>query len=252
MKGIILAAGRGSRMGCMTDARPKCLTVLAGRSLLDWQLSALKCAGVRDVTVIRGYRKECLRGPGYHTADNERWAETNMVATLQCAHDLLAAGPVVVSYGDIVYHPEHLRALAAARAPIAITYDTLWRSLWGERFEDPSEDVETFEAAAGRLQEIGGRPTDMDAVQGQYMGLLRFTPSGWGQVLDCLAALPAEGRPKLDMTSLLRALLTRDVEIETVGVDGGWCEVDCAQDVAIYTGRLRQPGWAHDWRWSES
>ena len=34
MKGIILAAGRGSRMGVLTDERPKCLTELAGRTLL--------------------------------------------------------------------------------------------------------------------------------------------------------------------------------------------------------------------------
>ncbi len=35
MKAIILAAGRGSRMGMLTDAQPKCMTLLRGKSLLD-------------------------------------------------------------------------------------------------------------------------------------------------------------------------------------------------------------------------
>ena len=38
---VILAAGRGSRLGALTDALPKCLTVVAGRALLDWMLDAL-------------------------------------------------------------------------------------------------------------------------------------------------------------------------------------------------------------------
>ena len=46
MKGIILAAGRGSRMGVLTDERPKCLTVLAGRTLLEWQIEAMRKAGI--------------------------------------------------------------------------------------------------------------------------------------------------------------------------------------------------------------
>ena len=41
MRAIILAAGRGSRMGDLTEEYPKCLTQFAGRTLLEWQLSAM-------------------------------------------------------------------------------------------------------------------------------------------------------------------------------------------------------------------
>src|SRR5688572_14359625 len=113
---IILAAGRGSRMGELTAERPKCLSALAGRPLIDWQLAALESADVPAVTVLRGYRKELLSSPRYAVLDNPAWAETNMVATLCCASDLLAATPCIVSYSDIVYHPDHVRALAASTA----------------------------------------------------------------------------------------------------------------------------------------
>ena len=53
MKAIILAAGRGSRMKGLTDEKPKCLNKLLNRSLFDWQLSALRAAGISNIVVGR-------------------------------------------------------------------------------------------------------------------------------------------------------------------------------------------------------
>ena len=45
MKAIILAAGRGSRMNELTYDKPKCLIEINGKTLLDWQLEAIKSVG---------------------------------------------------------------------------------------------------------------------------------------------------------------------------------------------------------------
>ena len=76
MRGIILAAGRGSRMGDLTDDRPKCLVELAGRSLLSLQRAALAAVGVSRTAIVRGYRGEMLEGMGMELFDNSRWAVT--------------------------------------------------------------------------------------------------------------------------------------------------------------------------------
>lgn len=251
MKAIILAAGRGSRMGERTRDLPKCLATLDGRTLLDWQVSALRAGGIQDVTVVRGYRAETLRGD-FSTLDNSRWSETNMVRTLECAGDLLRTGPCLVSYSDIVYRPGHVRALSSCGADLAITYDTLWHGLWSARFEDPLSDAETFLQEGGRLKVIGGKTRDIADIQGQYMGLLLFRPAGWASAERKLSELgPAADR--LDMTSLLRLLLADGVAVEAVPVAGGWCEADNQDDLAIYEAKLNQPGappWTHDWRWN--
>ena len=67
MKAVILAAGRGSRMGGRTEAKPKCLSVLAGKTLLDWQLEALRAAGIGDIGIVRGYLGETVARPGITT-----------------------------------------------------------------------------------------------------------------------------------------------------------------------------------------
>jgi choline kinase len=254
MKAVILAAGRGSRMGALTGDRPKCLTRIAGRTLLDWQRAALSTAGIRDHVVVCGYRGEMLAGEEYDTIDNPRWADSNMVVSLLAAAPVLESSDCLVSYADIVYHPTIVTALSAAPHPLAIAFDKSWEQLWRDRFAAPLADAESFRATGGRLTEIGARCTSLADIQGQYMGLLKFTPAGWQQLASVLERLPGETVDRLDMTALLRRLIDSGAEIGAIAVSGQWCEVDNADDVALYTRRLAMAersgqGWSHDWRW---
>lgn len=254
---IILAAGRGSRLGAMTDASPKCLVSLGGRTLLDWQIAGFVAAGITRVTLVIGYAADCLRGRGCEVIDNPRWAHGNMVGSLLCARERLLAEPCVVCYSDIVFHPANLADLRDCASDIALTYDRHWLELWRARFADPLQDAESFRAEGGRLREIGHRVTDLSAIGGQFMGLLRFSPSGWRTVESALSALSSADIDRLDTTGLLALLLGAGVEIDTFPVDGRWCEVDCAEDLQLYTARLhdadrRGRAWRHDWRWEAS
>lgn len=253
-RAIILAAGRGSRMRTLTKDKPKCLVEFAGKPLLHWQLAALRAAGLEKIAVVRGYLAETLQDPAYRTFDNPRWAQTNMVATLGCADAWLQADPCVVSYADIVYHPDAVNALQAAPGDIVITYDRLWKQLWSERFENPLADAERFRRAPdGSLLEIGKGAMSLTEIQGQYMGLLKFTPAGWARVRAFLDPLPPAERDKLDMTGLLRRLLAEGVKVATVPVDGRWCEIDSDEDLETYELLLNEPmPWRHDWRWEEA
>jgi len=235
MKAVILAAGRGSRMKGLTDERPKCLVELNGRPLLDRQVAALRGAGCGEVAVVAGYRGDLLEDRGLTVFTNPRWAETNMVVSLTCAAPWLEAEPCLVSYGDIFYTVETARRLAEAEADIAISYDPEWLALWSARFADPLSDAETFRLHPdGTVADIGRRPSGLHEVQGQYMGLLRFTPAGWARVTAHLAAIGLEAAAKLDMTSLLRALIEGGAAVRAVPATGRWGEVDSASDVAFY------------------
>lgn len=240
MRALILAAGRGSRMRHLGDERPKCLVELAGAPLLERQVAALRRGGIGKIGVVRGYRAEMLNFPGLTYFTNERWADTNMVASLATAAEWLRSGPVIVSYADIFYRAGLVRGLAATPGALAISYDRLWRNLWARRFADPLSDAETFRVdAAGRLLEIGGKPARVEDIQGQYMGLLKFTPPAWSAVEKLLASLDAAARDRLDMTGLLRRLLVADaVHIGTFGTDGQWGELDNPQDAELYESML--------------
>ena len=251
MRALILAAGRGSRMRGLTEEQPKCFVCLAGKRLLDWQMQALRQAGIDQIGVVTGYLAEKFEPLGIPSFHNQRWAETNMVRSLECAADWLRSEPCVVSYADILYHPSHIKSLMDKNADIGLTYDLLWENLWRDRFENPLSDAETFKInESGVLEEIGHRTDCRDDIQGQYMGLLKFTPDGWGVVEQILHDLLPSDVDRLDMTKTLSRMIAEGVEIETVPVSGRWCEVDNERDLHIYETWLQaDKSWSHDWRW---
>jgi len=250
MRAIILAAGRGSRMGGLTEEQPKCLTPFAGRTLLEWQLDALRAAAIRDIAVVRGYRAETINPAGCIWFENSDWASTNMVATLACACQWLVRDDCIVSYSDIVYHPSIVERLSLHPGEIVISYDEDWLPLWSERFENPLDDAETFRLRdQGRLRSIGARARTVTDIEGQYMGLLKISPAGWHRIESLLDNLPVEQRRRLDMTSLLQLLLKDGADIHTVPTRGRWCEVDSETDLRRYEDLLHHADWQHDWRW---
>ena len=232
MHAVILAAGRGSRLGPRTDDRPKGLVEVAGRPMLDWQARALRAGGMEEVTVITGYRGGDIAARGFATLENPDWNRGNMVSSLARA---LAAipGPLIVSYSDILYSAATVRALAARDAPLVLSHDPDWLTLWERRFDDPLSDAETFRLGArGQVTEIGGRTTDASAIQGQFMGLVKIGTEGRGWIEALLAAQP-KARLELDTTSLLSTLISAGHPVTAIPVQGAWCEVDGPRDLAV-------------------
>lgn len=235
-KAIILAAGRGSRMKGMTAAKPKCLTLLHGRPLLEYQLSALKEAGITDIAVVTGYMREAILSYNLVEFHNPRWAETNMVSSLCCAREWLMNEECIVSYSDIFYTSEAVTALLSNNGDISITYDPNWLDLWRQRFTDPLSDAESFKLDDERfLIEIRNKTTDATLIQGQYMGLLKFSPVGWQQVEMYREELPVVMQDNMHMTGTLNAMIQQNnIKVRALPYEGQWGEIDSPEDLACY------------------
>jgi len=245
-RAIILAAGRGSRMKEHTEEKPKCLNELDGKTMLDWQLMALRAAGISSITVVSGYRAKMLNGD-FFVKRNNRWSETNMVASLFCmANDEVDS---IISYSDIVYKPEHISKLSKTNGDIVITADLNWQKLWELRFDNPLDDAETFKSKNGILTEIGSKTDNISDIEAQYMGLLKFTPKGWNIMHSIYEGFSKEKQDKMDMTSMLNELLANNVPVHVALIDGGWCEADDWSDIMAYENELNNNNsWIHNWK----
>lgn len=245
-RAIILAAGRGSRMGKETELKPKCFTMLGGKRLLEWQLQSLSEAGIDNIIVVRGYKAEMFEG-SFQKADNTNWHTTNMVYSLFCVDSF--DGETVISYSDIVYKKDHITALLEFDSDIIITADKLWADLWKIRFENPLDDAETFKSNGFTLQEIGKKTNDLSEIEAQYMGLIKLSVKGWQIMYDTYSSLTEKQKAKMDMTSMLNLLLSKGVKINVVFVEGGWCEADEYSDIVAYEKEMKNNlHWKHDWR----
>jgi choline kinase len=241
MHAIILAAGRGSRLGALTAGRPKCLVELANKPLIQRQIEALRRGGVSTIGIVRGYQGNMIQVEDVTYFENPRWAETNMVMSLAAAESWLRSHPVVVSYADIFYEHDVVRDLASSSGDLVVAYDPHWQELWTRRFADPLSDAETFQMdAGGNLVDIGRRAQRIDEIQGQYMGLLKFTPQAWHAVDAVLNSVDAKTRDSMDMTTLLRTLLHSGFGVGTAAIEGQWGEIYNSADLELYEKMIRE------------
>ncbi|GIW19629.1 nucleotidyltransferase family protein [Tepidiforma sp.] len=118
---VILAAGRGTRLGPLTADTPKPLLPLAGRPLLLHTLDALAAAGIASAVVVVGYLGDRIVDaltaappPGLELrfVRQERLEGTARAAALARPH--LAPGPFLVTWGDVYLDPESYAALLGA------------------------------------------------------------------------------------------------------------------------------------------
>ena len=232
---IILAAGRGSRLGDLTSDRPKCLIEINGCPLIQYQVSALRRAGISQIYVVAGYRASMLTSSEYSLIINDDWMNTNMVTSLLCAEKLLKTKSVIVSYSDIIYSSAIIAALRQDSNDLAVAYDPNWLSLWRRRMEDPLQDAETFNLDSnGYITDIGSRPSQYDQIAGQYMGLIHITPRGWECVIATIRGRSSPLRAQLHMTELLQLCITEErVKIFGVPNELPWCEIDTPEDLRV-------------------
>ena len=214
----------------LTDEVPKCMLEFRGKPLIEWQLAALNKAGISEIGIVTGYKKEITESFGLSCFHNEKWSDTNMLYSLYQARDWLLLDDCIVTYSDIFYTEDSIVPLLNTKPDICITYDPNWLEQWSKRFADPLEDAETFNQENGWLTDIGRQPKSLNEINGQYMGIIGFSPKGWKQVEDFLRLLP-NGFDHLDMTSLLSKLIQRNISIQTIPIATEWYEFDSMNDL---------------------
>ena len=63
MKALIIAAGKGKRLGSYTKNLPKCLLPVADKPIIDHQLAALSANGITDIAIVKGYLADTICRP---------------------------------------------------------------------------------------------------------------------------------------------------------------------------------------------
>ena len=159
---IVLAASRGAQLKDLTVERPKCMLDIRGKPLLRRLVTMLHGCGVRDVTVVRGYRKEAIDLPGVDYADNDDYAATGEVASLFQAIDRLT-GDCVLSYGDILFRRFILEGLLDAEGDIVLAIDGRWR----ERTDVAADHQRDLVVCSQPFSEV---PIDDDTVTVERIG----------------------------------------------------------------------------------
>ena len=242
MKVIILAAGKGSRLRPYTNDRPKCMVPLAGKPMLHRQVDVLRGAGLSDITLVGGYKADCLEAKDARVLLNPKYDSTNMVTTLFCAREQMVYGEdLLITYGDIVFEPRVLKSVLDTEGDVVLGADLEWRRLWETRMDDPLSDAETFKIQEGnRVVELGKTPKSYEEAQAQYMGIIKVSAE---RVKDLKAIYDQMDRSEtydgkdfdnMYMTSFIQHLIDIGWDVRAALVKNGWLEIDTSDELEIY------------------
>ena len=249
-RAILIAAGRGKRLGEHTEELPKCMVDVAGRPILGWVWRALEAVGVEELVVIRGYRGKVLERfvkdlvPSVIFVENREWETNNVLLSLACAREHLDR-PTYLTYSDIVFTPAVARAAASSPAEIGLVIDREFRTIYEGRTEHPLDEGEVADLTPdGAVARVGKRALSPDAAIGEFIGLSRLGARGVATVATALDALAARfaGRDhepfqraaryrNAYLTDLWQELIDHGERIDPILIDGQWREIDTGQDL---------------------
>ncbi|MHC4958496.1 MAG: phosphoenolpyruvate mutase [Planctomycetota bacterium] len=233
-KAILLAAGHGAELGALTEDRPKCMIEVGGRPILAKQVDVLKSAGLRDITVVRGYKKEAVDIKDVVTVDVDEYEETRSAWSL---HRALgdAKGPALVTYGDILYRNYVLTALLEETGDIVAVVD---RNSTDRKAKPAGDYVllpETNHSAllTGEALALQGVAEEAGPCDGELIGLLKTSGDG---TLALRAALDKLAERDLlrgaNLSDIARQLLDMGQTIHVVPITGNWVDVNTVADLA--------------------
>jgi len=226
MRGIILAAGKGSRLNGTAKESPKCLVELGGSTLIERQIRLLRQAGIHDITVVAGCQADRVRrvcGHNVTYVENAHYAHTNSMYSLWMARPLLYEGFVVLNC-DVIFHPTLLGDLLSAR------HDNALLLAYREANQPPFGDEEMkVKVRCGRVVDMS-KTMDPAEADGENLGIVKFGPAGAAALVDILDRLIASGGVR-DWAPRAFAEFAKLHPLHAVGTRGlPWIEIDFPED----------------------
>jgi choline kinase len=226
MRGVILAAGRGSRLNGAANDAPKCLVEAGGITLIERQILTLRNAGIEDISVVVGCEAERVRracGHGITYVENAQYAQTNSMYSLWMSRPLLYEGFVVLNC-DVLFHSALLDDLLSARHENALllAYREADQPLFGD------EEMKV-KVRCGRVTDMskGMDPAEAD---GENLGIVKFGAEGAAALVDIMDRLIDAGGVR-DWAPRAFAEFAKTHPLHAIGTRGlPWIEIDFPED----------------------
>lgn len=225
MRAILLAAGRGRRLG--RDA-PKCLISIEGKTLLERHLVNLAESGVTHLSIVVGFEHRqieaalaAIRHPlQIELIHNERFVHGSIVS-LQVAADRLSDGGIWMD-ADVLYPARLLRRLVTSRHDNCLLIDA--------SSEETGEEM-MVGFRDGRALKIARRVGKDWDVAGETVGFAKVGPEGGRVMKRLLDEEVSAGRIDQEYEAAMdRAFQEVSFGFERVD-DLPWTEIDFEEDV---------------------
>ena len=238
MAAIILAASRGDELGELTRDKPKTMVQIQGRPILSHIVDAYNAVGIKNITVVRGYKKDAVTLPNLAYVDNDEFADTgeldSLLKALRTKQGIFQ--DTIISYGDVLFNHYIPHMLFQEHEDFIMFVDSLWKgktsyARLGGFVECTAPHSRTVFKTKVYLKRLGKEAAD-PSIHGVWMGFFKVSAKAAEQLQDILEKMLArpENR-KAGMAQLFQELLRRNHSIRVLYTVGHWLDINSLDDV---------------------
>jgi UDP-N-acetylglucosamine diphosphorylase / glucose-1-phosphate thymidylyltransferase / UDP-N-acetylgalactosamine diphosphorylase / glucosamine-1-phosphate N-acetyltransferase / galactosamine-1-phosphate N-acetyltransferase len=113
MKGLIPAAGQGTRLKPLTLAIPKELMMVGEKAVIEHVIDAMKIAGIKDITVVVGWKKHAIldylgsgKRIGVHINYVVQDEQNGLAKAVEAGEKIIKDDEFAVILGDDFFYPK--------------------------------------------------------------------------------------------------------------------------------------------------
>lgn len=219
---VIVAAGFGSRLGPLTEVKPKGFLEVAGRSLIERSMEMLRSFGVQKVWIGTGYMSEVYEAyaagdPHIECVYSPEYASTSSMYTLYNMRRAIDR-PFLLLESDLLYEARALEELLGDERPDIVL---------GSDATGSGDEVYLETDDQGRLVGASKNPDKLGRIDAELVGISKLSLSTYA-ALNRLMEASLQDNPKLDYEGAL-ATIGAAQGVVVKRADGlAWCEIDDA------------------------
>ena len=240
MKIIIIAAGYGSRLGNLTKTTPKGLLEINGKSILQRQIDLFHKKKISEINIITGpHKKFGLSNISY--INDKNYEEHDVLGSLMAAKNIFY-GKIITSYSDILFEEKILEQLLNFKGDIGIPIDLDWEKNYEGRTQHPKAEADNVLLRNNQIIEIKKNITSKQHgdIIGEFLGPMVLSEYGSEifvkhyEKLEKLIHGNFHNAPSLKkayLTDMIQELITKNIHIDPIIINGNWCEIDTPQDL---------------------
>jgi glucose-1-phosphate thymidylyltransferase len=239
VKGLVLAAGRGTRLAPLTDNLSKALVPLANRPLIEYALDKLIEVGIEDIGIVAGSNEAELQAALASYPANLSFARQDqplgLAHAVNSARSFCGGGDFVLLFCDNLF--------ADSLAPSLEEWQALRSS---PQTSDVAALIHTFRMAdpracgvalieEGWVSELEEKP-QLPKSNLAVVGIDFFTP----QIFDAIARIQPSARGEYEITDAIAELIRMGYRVRGRELSGFWYDTGTFRDLIAAHGPVLQ------------
>lgn len=225
MQAIIMAAGKGSRLGKLTDGKPKSFVEIKGKKLIDYNLKLLEKYGVDEIIIVTGYQceafEELMRDVNnVKFVYNPFYEMMNVLGSFYMGMDMLD-DDFIYLHADTICEPKIFEKLVQSEADIILPVD----------YKPCDDEAMKVRSENGQVVQITKRMPN-EIAEGEFIGMASFKKKVIPSLKEKTKQLMKEKAFNEYFESAIQRLIDdKKFDIKTVPTDGAfWAEIDFMED----------------------